>query len=55
LVRAATDGTVTAEEQAAIDAAQGNLDAVTAANEPIISAAEQAEADTNTASIDAAD
>lgn len=39
LVDAVTDGTVTAEEQAAIDAARDNLEAATTANEPIISAA----------------
>ena len=54
LADAVTDGTVTTEEQAAIDAAQGNLDAVTTANELIISAAERAEADVNAALIDAA-
>jgi hypothetical protein len=54
LVDAVTDGTVTVEEQAAIDAAQDNLEAATTANEPIISAAEQAAADTNAALIDAA-
>jgi hypothetical protein len=54
LVDALTDGTVTADEQAAIDAAKDNVVAITTANEPIIAAAEQAEADTNTVLIDAA-
>ena len=51
---AQADGTVTAEEQAAIDAAQDNLDVVTAGNEPIIAAAEQAQAEADAALADAA-
>ncbi len=51
---AEADGTVTAAEQAAIDAAHDNLDAVTAGNEPIIAAAEQAQAEADAALADAA-
>lgn len=51
---AEADGTVTAEEQAAIDAAHDNLDVVTAGNEPIIAAAEQAQAEADAALADAA-
>ena len=51
---AQADGTVTAEEKAAIDAAQDNLDVVTAGNEPIIAAAEQAQAEADAALADAA-
>ncbi len=51
---AEADGTVTAEEQAAIDAAQENLDVVTAGSEPIIAAAEQAQAEADAALADAA-
>jgi len=52
---AEADGTVTAEEQAAIDAAQDNLNVVTAGNEPIIAAAEQAQAEADAALADAGD
>ncbi len=51
---AQADGMVTAEEQAAIDAARDNLDVVTAGNEPIIAAAEQAQAEADAALADAA-